>query len=297
MGNFLRERLFKTRHSIFGRIKELLTGRDAVGDMKGEIEEILITSDISSKTAGDILKDVFEQQKGVDKDAFIAAVKNRILSMFEGIECREDFPPSKPWILMVVGVNGTGKTTTIGKMAGAWTKNGKKGILAACDTFRAAAIEQLEVWGEKSGCRVVKQKIGSDPASVAFDSLRAAEAQESDFLILDTAGRLHTKHNLMEELKKVKRVLGKNNENFPHEVLLVLDATFGQNAMAQVREFNEILGLTGIIMTKLDGTAKGGTLLSVANEYKLPVKYIGVGEGSEDLLPFDSKEFVDAIFS
>ena len=298
MGNFLKEKLAKTRESIFGRIKNLLSGKSISREISGEIEEILVSSDISIKTASKIIADCFIDSNMQDRDQFIRAVKMKMLSILHGAsKIQTGFGDLKPLAIMVVGVNGVGKTTTIGKIAKHLLIQGKSGIVAACDTFRAAATEQLEILADKAGVRVITQKTGADPASVAFDALRAARSAGSDFLILDTAGRLHTKRNLMEELKKVKRVLGKDNGNYPQEVWLVLDATLGQNSLAQVKEFNEAIGLTGIIMAKMDGTAKGGMLLTIASEYSIPIKYIGVGEGMEDLLPFDASDFVEAIFS
>jgi len=298
MEDFLKGRLFKTREGIFGRIKNLITGSRQTDEIKGELEEILISSDISVKTTKEILDKAFAGIKSREKEEFIEAIKREILNIFsrvgDPVLRNGDL---KPLTVMVVGVNGVGKTTTIGKMAKTWIRDGKKVLLGACDTFRAAAIEQLEVWGDKVNSKVIKQKVGGDPASVAFDAFKAAKAQGCDFLILDTAGRLHTKHNLMEELKKIKRVLGKDNNAYPQEILLILDATFGQNSLAQVKEFNDSLLLTGLVVTKMDGTAKGGAIITIANEYSIPIKYIGMGEGEEDLIPFDPKDFVDAIFS
>ncbi len=296
MAKNLKERLFKTRQSIFGRIKNVFTGKDLSGEMRGEIEEILITSDVSISTAQNLLNETFEGLKGKDKQTFIDSVKLKMVELLSNSK-EKHCNGQKPLTIMMAGVNGTGKTTTIGKLAKQFKRQGKTGILGACDTFRAAAVEQLEIWGERTGCRVIKQKIQADPASVAYDSLKASKAQEVDFLMLDTAGRLHTKFNLMEELKKIKRVLKKEGEVYPQEIWLVLDATFGQNSLAQVKEFNEVLGLTGIVITKMDGTAKGGILLTIANDFSIPIRYIGIGEGEDDLMPFDAKDFVEAIFS
>jgi fused signal recognition particle receptor len=197
---------------------------------------------------------------------------------------------------MVIGVNGTGKTTTLGKMAQKFKTQGKAVLLVAADTFRAAAIEQLEIWGQRAGCEVIKQKSGSDPSAVVFDALRAAKSRGSDVILVDTAGRLHTKINLMEELKKVKRIMDREMPGAPHEILLVLDATTGQNAITQAKMFNQALGVTGIALTKLDGTAKGGILIAISDELKIPLRYIGIGEKVEDLREFNARDFVEALF-
>jgi fused signal recognition particle receptor len=200
-------------------------------------------------------------------------------------------------VILVVGVNGPGKTTSNGKLAARFVRDGKKVILGAADTFRAAAIEQLEVWGQRSGITVIRQAEGSDPGAVAFDALKAAKARGMDVLIVDTAGRMHTKKNLMDEIRKVKRVLGRDHPGAPHEVLLVLDATTGQNAISQAHLFHEALELSGIVLTKLDGTAKGGVIIGICDELQVPVRYIGIGETIDDLRPFDAREFVDALFA
>jgi len=205
-------------------------------------------------------------------------------------------PPHELFTIMVVGVNGTGKTTTIGKMAYSFKEGGRSVLLAAADTFRAAAIEQLEVWSQRVGVPLIKQKTGSDPSAVVFDALHAAKFNKIDTVIVDTAGRLHTRVNLMEELKKMKRIMGRELPGAPHEILLVLDATTGQNAITQAKMFNDEIGVTGIIITKLDGTAKGGVIIRIAREFNIPIRYIGIGEGLDDLRRFDSKEFVNAIF-
>ena len=298
MGNFLKDKLFKTREGLFDRFKNFISGKKITKEITGEIEEILISSDISSFTSKMILDRAFESSKNLSKEEFIESVKNVMLSILKGSEPKQGWSfDTKPLAIMVVGVNGVGKTTTIWKISKMLLKEGKSGMLAACDTFRGAAVEQLEVLGSRVGLRVIKQKIQADPASVAFDALKAAISAKSDFLILDTAGRLHTKHNLMEELKKIKRVLGKENRIYPQEILLVLDATFGQNALSQVKEYSKAVGVSGIVMAKMDGTAKGGVLLSLAGEHHIPVKFIGVGEGENDLIPFNAEDFVDAIFS
>jgi fused signal recognition particle receptor len=208
-----------------------------------------------------------------------------------------DISSANPFVIMVIGVNGTGKTTTLSKMAQKFKGQGKSVLLVAGDTFRAAAIEQLEIWGQRVGCEVIKHQSGSDPSAVVFDALKAGKARGSDIIIVDTAGRLHTKVNLMEELKKVKRVMAREVPNSPHEILLVLDATTGQNAISQAKMFNRELGVTGIVLTKLDGTAKGGILVSLSDELKIPIRYIGIGEKADDLREFNARDFVDALFS
>jgi fused signal recognition particle receptor len=207
-----------------------------------------------------------------------------------------DFSQTKPFVFMVVGVNGVGKTTTIGKIAHQYSSQGKRVLIGAADTFRAAAVEQLEVWAKRAGADLIKQSKGSDPSAVAFDSIHAAKAREMDLVFIDTAGRLHTKVNLMEELKKVKRIVGRECPGAPHEVLLILDATTGQNAISQAKLFNEAIGVTGIALTKLDGTAKGGIIVGITEELNIPIRYIGVGEGIDDLKEFNASEFVQALF-
>jgi fused signal recognition particle receptor len=297
LGNFLKDRLSKTRETIFGRIKNFLSSKIITDEEKRNIEEILVASDVSSSTASKLVSETLQIMKSESRKDFLETAKAIIVEMLSLKPLVSKPAEVRPLVLMVVGINGVGKTTTIGKVAGQWLKAGKTGMLAACDTFRAAGVEQLEILGHRVGVTVVKQKTGSDPASVAFDALKSAKAQGKDFLMLDTAGRLHTKHNLMEELKKIKRVVGKENPDYPQEIWLVLDATLGQNSLAQVREFHDALGLTGIVMTKMDGTAKGGMLLTIASDYSIPIKYIGIGEGMEDLILFNPEEFVEAIFS
>ncbi|MBP1711973.1 MAG: ftsY, partial [Deltaproteobacteria bacterium] len=203
---------------------------------------------------------------------------------------------ARPYVIMVVGVNGTGKTTTIGKMAQKFSAQGKSVLMAAGDTFRAAAIEQLEIWGQRVGCEVIRQKSGSDPSAVVFDALKAAQSRQTEIVLVDTAGRLHTKINLMEELKKIRRIMERELPGAPHEVLLVLDATTGQNAIAQAKMFTKTVGVTGIVLSKLDGTAKGGILVAISNELKIPIRYIGIGEKIDDLREFNARDFVDALF-
>jgi fused signal recognition particle receptor len=301
----LTERLAKTRTGFVGRLNALL-GKTIDEDTLEELEEILFTADIGVQTAGDLLGTVRESLKKkdlADPARIREALKTKIAETLHRnghVPGREAIDPDSkdvsPYVIMVVGVNGVGKTTTIGKLAGRYVALGKKVILAAGDTFRAAAVEQLEVWGDRVGCEVVRGPEGGDPGSVTFDAVKKGVNEGADVVIVDTAGRLHTKAPLMEELQKVHRVLGKAREGAPDEVLLVVDATTGQNALQQARLFKEAVALTGIALTKLDGTAKGGVVIGIAGELGLPVRYIGVGEKVGDLQPFDPEGFVDALF-
>ncbi len=296
----LRKGLGKSRASegFFGRLAKLITGRREIDpNIVDEMEEVLITSDVGVKTTEAILERLREGMRSKelnDSDKVWAALRQeavRILRVGDGgMPLR-----SKPTVVLMVGVNGSGKTTTIGKMATQLKGDGRKVLLAAGDTFRAAAVQQLQVWGDRVGCDVVKGKDGADPGAVIFDAIRRASEMNADVVLADTAGRLHTKTNLMEELKKVARTMGKAMEGAPHEILLVIDATNGQNALAQSRQFAEALPLSGIVLTKLDGTAKGGVVLGICAELKVPVRYIGIGERAGDLRPFDAEEFVEAL--
>ncbi|MFA6456354.1 MAG: signal recognition particle-docking protein FtsY, partial [Bacteroidota bacterium] len=269
-----------------------------------QLEEILITSDVGVDTSHQIIDSIkrrAKERKYETQDELNELVRSEIANSlakhtFNGNDPFEFPPHTKPYVMMVVGVNGVGKTTTIGKLAHNYKSAGKHVLIGAADTFRAAANEQLEVWGKRAGVEIIQQLHGSDPASVAFDTVKAAQSRNADVVIIDTAGRLHTKTNLMEELKKIKRVITKVSAEAPHEVLLVLDATTGQNAVQQAKLFNEAVGLTGLIITKLDGTAKGGVIFAVSNALKVPVRFIGVGEKIDDLQPFDSDKFVEALF-
>jgi fused signal recognition particle receptor len=292
--------LARTQEAFVGRLDKVMQGRESFDeDALEEIEEILYTSDLGVATATRLLDDLRERaRKGEGADQLREAVRARVeQSLMTDGDPAVPGPQSGPHVVMFVGVNGVGKTTTIGKVGARHAAEGKAVILAAADTFRAAAIEQLEIWGNRIGCPVIKQSTGSDPAAVAFDAVAAARAREADVVLVDTAGRLHTKVNLMEELKKMKRVLAREMPGAPHEIILVMDATTGQNGLSQARQFHEALGLTGIALTKLDGTAKGGIVIAVHDELKLPIRYIGVGEKIDDLRPFDSREFVDALFA
>jgi fused signal recognition particle receptor len=293
----LREGLEKTRKNLADRIGTLVLGEKIDEAFLDELEEALIASDVGVETASFVLKDLKERFKR-DELSSPAEVKERLKQiLLELLSARSSaFSLSAaPAVVLVVGVNGTGKTTTIGKLAYRLRGEGKKVMLAAGDTFRAAASEQLSIWGERAGIPVIKHKEGADPGAVAFDAVSAAKARAVDVLIVDTAGRLHTKSNLMEELKKVQRILSRELAGAPHETLLVLDGNTGQNALVQAKMFHEAVGLTGIVLTKLDGTSKGGIVFAIHKELAIPVKFVGIGEAIEDLRSFDPKEFVDAL--
>ncbi len=304
--------LNRSRQGIWGKISKVLGGKSRLDDAALEsLEEILIEADVGVETSGEIIEEMkgsSASQEGTLEESAKSLLKQKLFISLQASEERKtkgsfsgplqaDQPlPEKPLVILVVGVNGTGKTTTIGKLA-YWYKNaGKKVLLAGADTFRAAAGEQLEIWGKRSGADVVRQSMGSDPAALAFDATDAALARGVDVLIVDTAGRLHTKVNLMEELKKIRRVLKKRLDSAPHEVLLVLDATTGQNGLVQARQFAEAVEVTGIALTKLDGTARGGIVLAIHRKLDLPVEWVGLGEGIEDLVPFDAEAFIDGLF-
>ena len=294
----LRDGLAKTRKDLSDRIGSLVLGEKIDEAFLDELEEALISSDAGAQTASAVLADLKErfQRNELSSPAQVRERLKQIL--FETLS--SSFSPfsltSSPYTILMIGVNGTGKTTTIGKLAYRLRNEGKSVILAAADTFRAAASEQLSIWGERAGIPVIKHREGADPGAVVFDAVSAARARAADVLIVDTAGRLHTKSNLMEELKKVKRIMSREIPGAPHEVLLVLDANTGQNALAQAKMFNEALGITGIVLTKLDGTAKGGIVFAISRELSIPVKFVGIGEAIEDLRDFDPKEFVEALF-
>jgi fused signal recognition particle receptor len=298
--------LSKTRTSLFGKLNLLVRGKDQVGEeVLDDLEEILVTSDVGVKTTVEIIGQV---EARVKRDRFVNSaelntlIRDEIASLLLRTDDARpaDFAaplPSKPYVIMVVGVNGVGKTTSIAKIAARYKAAGKNVMLGAADTFRAAATEQLTIWAERTGVPIIKQGHGADPASVAFDTLAAAKSRNADLVLIDTAGRLHTKGGLMDELTKIKRVMEKQIPGAPHEVLLVLDASTGQNAIRQAEEFTRAVEVTGLVLTKLDGTARGGIVIGISNEFRIPVKYIGVGEGVDDLQIFDRKRFVDALFS
>lgn len=297
-----RKGLSKTRHQLGDGLGRLLLGKKEISqDLMDELETLLISADLGIDTTQEVLKqltDGLERKQLSNGDAVYEALKAHL----QIILSKKNQPlllqteDHSPFVILMVGVNGAGKTTTIGKLAKQFQQQGKKVMLAAGDTFRAAAVEQLHVWGERNDIPVIAQHTGADSASVIFDALQAAKARKIDVLIADTAGRLHTQSNLMDELKKVKRVLQKLCPQAPHETMLILDASIGQNALVQARQFHEAVELTGITMTKLDGTAKGGILFAIANELGIPFRYIGIGEGIEDLRPFDAEQFVGALF-
>jgi fused signal recognition particle receptor len=297
----LREGLAKTRTGLAGRLDNLFLGKKQIDeDLLEQLEEILFTSDLGVATTQELIETV---QAGVARkeldqpDKLRTALKEQILQFLDVPEIPHPMPgPDEPYVIMVIGVNGVGKTTTIAKLGHQAREQGKTVMFAAGDTFRAAAIEQLQVWGDRVGAEVIKQKQGSDPSAVVFDGLSSALAKRTDVVLIDTAGRLHTKSNLMEELQKTHRVIQRKLPGAPHEVWLVLDATTGQNAIAQAEMFHKMLGLTGIILTKLDGTAKGGIVVGISHQMKIPIKFIGIGEKMDDLRPFDARDFVDAIF-
>ncbi len=292
----LKNGLSRTRRILTTDIDKLFSGKRPIDDaFLEELEEILITADIGVQTAGELIQKI--SHISGDSDAVKAALKREMLELLAvPADTTESGVLSRPWVMMVVGVNGVGKTTTIGKLASQFTADGKKVLIAAADTFRAAAVEQLQIWADRSGATLIRHKANADPAAVAFDAVEAAVARNADIVIVDTAGRLHTRVNLMEELKKIRRAITKKIPDAPHETLLVLDATTGQNAVMQARLFHEAIGVTALALTKLDGTARGGIVISICHELNLPLKYIGAGEKIEDLQRFDPEMFVDALF-
>ena len=297
--------LSKTKENVFTKITRAIAGKSKVDDaVLDDLEEVLITSDVGVETTLKIIKRIEER---VERDKYVTTseltriLREEIANLLsenntqdgDGFTLPEN---KKPYVIMVVGVNGVGKTTTIGKLAYQFKKAGKKVYLGAADTFRAAAVEQLVIWGERVGLPVVKQKMGSDPASVAFDSLSSAQANDADVVIIDTAGRLHNKINLMNELTKIKNVMKKVVPDAPHEILLVLDGSTGQNAFEQAKQFTAATEVNALAVTKLDGTAKGGVVIGISDQFHIPVKYIGLGEGIEDLQVFRKREFVNSLF-
>ena len=297
----LRAGLSKTRSGFTDRLDRLVLGKKEINDeLLEELEEILFTSDLGVSTTRQLIDLVQEgvARKELDNpEKLKVALKEKILSFLNVPDMPHNEPgPGEPLVIMVIGVNGVGKTTTIGKAAHYFKEEGQEVMLVAADTFRAAAIEQLDIWGERAGAEVIKQKHGADPSAVAFDAVSAAMSRKVDVVLIDTAGRLHTKTNLMDELEKTYRVVDRKLPGAPHEIWLVLDATTGQNAISQAEMFHNTLGVTGIILTKLDGTAKGGIVVGISNQLKLPIKFIGIGEKVDDLRPFDAADFVKAIF-
>ena len=295
----LRDRLFKSKKKLGDGLSSLVIGKKKIDeDLLEELEVLLISSDVGIQTTDKVIESVRKKasrKELKDEDSLYQLIKLELESL---LVTDSDLEPSTeiPFVILVVGINGAGKTTTIGKLAKLFQGEGKSVMLAAGDTFRAAAVEQLQIWGERNDITVIAQKTGADAASVVYDAYQSAIAKKTDILIADTAGRLHTQDNLMQELEKIKRVLKKHNENAPHETLLVIDGGSGQNAVQQANEFHKSINLSGLAITKLDGTAKGGVLFSISDALKLPIRFIGVGEAIEDLKPFNSKDFVDALF-
>ncbi|MBI1803445.1 MAG: signal recognition particle-docking protein FtsY [Ignavibacteriae bacterium] len=301
----LKESLAKTRESLMGKVHRLLVGKTKIDDeLLDNLEEILIMGDVGVATTTTIIDSIRNRVKNErceNPEELDRLLRDEIQKLLvNGSMTGDDpfvlSPEHTPHVVMIVGVNGVGKTTTIGKLAYNYRTAGKKVVIAAADTFRAAANEQLEIWAQRAQVEIIRQLHGADPAAVAYDALMSAMSSKADIMIIDTAGRLHTKVNLMEELKKIKRVLQKLDSDAPHELLLVLDASTGQNAIQQAKQFTAAVGITGLVLTKLDGTAKGGVVLAISNELNIPVKFIGVGEKIDDLQPFDRKAFVDALF-
>lgn len=295
----LKRGLTKTREILTTDIDQLFKGKNRIDeDLLEELEELLITSDIGVQTSTELMTAVRRKAAKIEgPEQLKAALKQQIVALFDDRLPQRPGPITrKPHVVMVVGVNGVGKTTTVGKLAARAAQEGHSVLIAAADTFRAAATEQLGIWAQRAGADFVRHKENADPAAVAFDSIEAARSRGNDIVFIDTAGRLHTKVNLMEELKKIKRTIGKQISDAPHEVLLVLDATTGQNALSQARQFHDALGVTGLALTKLDGTAKGGIVISICRSLNIPLHYIGVGESIDDLQPFDPQRFADALF-
>jgi fused signal recognition particle receptor len=290
----------KTRSGLVDRLEDVLSGKKEIdADLLEELEYTLITADIGVRTTQDILERIrtrVDRKLTGDAHEIRNLIREQILEVLAASETPIHTVTTAPAVVMVVGINGAGKTTTIGKLAHRFLGENRKVLLCAADTFRAAAIEQLEVWAERAGVKMIRQKTGADPSAVVFDGLQAAKSQGMDYVLVDTAGRLHTKENLMAELEKMRRTCQRVIPGAPHEVWLVMDATTGQNGLEQARKFTESAGVTGIILTKLDGTAKGGVVVAIARELNLPVRYVGVGEKIEDLLPFEPEKFVASLF-
>ncbi len=295
----LKQGLSKTRQGFVGSLDTLFSGKEQFDqDLSDELEEILITADLGVRTSSRLMDGIQEaaQSKNCHSpDGIKGLLQEQILGVLQAGE-RPIRIDQKPFVFMVVGVNGVGKTSTIGKLANHYKNEARRVLFAAADTFRAAAVEQLEIWADRVGAEVIKHQHGSDPSAVAYDAIHAARARSADLLFIDTAGRLHTQVNLMEELKKIKRIVSREMPEAPHEILLILDATTGQNAISQARIFHEALGVTGLTLTKLDGTAKGGIVVGICHDLGIPIHYVGVGEGLDDLQSFNAEQFVQALF-
>jgi fused signal recognition particle receptor len=290
-----------TKSNLVARIEDVIQGKKEIdANLLDELESVLIGSDIGIETTNELLAKIRNQvsrHQLSDPAQLKLMIKGELRNILDSVSRPPDAQTGNgPWVVMVVGVNGVGKTTTIGKLANLCVRDEKKVLVCASDTFRAAAIEQLEIWGTRAGVSVIRQKPGADPSAVLFDAIASAKSREIDILIVDTAGRLHNKANLMAELEKMRRIAGREIPTAPHEVLLVIDATTGQNGLAQAREFTKSAGVTGIVLTKLDGTAKGGVVISIVRDLKLPVRYVGVGEKIDDLIEFSSEQFIDSLF-
>ena len=296
----LRTGLKKTREKFATGLKAVFAvGRKVDDDFIEEVEVTLLTADLGPKATMEIIEDLqeaYHSRKVESAEGLYEYLKSDLKQRLAAWDVSIHFAPQPPTVIMVAGVNGAGKTTSIAKLAKMFIDDGKSVLVAAADTFRAAAVEQLEIWGQRVGAEIVKHQMGADPGAVTYDAIEAAKARGTDVVIVDTAGRMHTRDNLMRELDKIRRVIEKNTDTGPHEVLLVLDAVTGQNAVAQVREFDQAINVTGLFLAKLDGTAKGGIVLGMQSEFDIPVKFVGVGEKAEDLAPFDASAFVDAIF-
>jgi len=296
----LKKGLDKTRKSLAESVDAMIFGEKVIGEnLFEELEAVLIAADVGAAFTHELIRDMKEAVARKDlknPEALKRLLIEHMALILKSADAPLTIRRGGPCVLMVVGVNGTGKTTTIGKLAHDLKRQGHSVLLVAADTFRAAAIEQLDIWGKRVDVPLIKQKMGSDPSAVVYDAVQAALSRKTGVMIIDTAGRLHTKSNLMEELKKMKRILGRELPGAPHEVLLVLDATTGQNAVVQAKMFHEEIGITGIVLTKLDGTAKGGIVVRIAKELRIPIRYIGIGEGLDDLRPFHSEAFVKALF-
>lgn len=298
--NKIRESLARTRNSVFGQITTLFGGGEIDDEFWDDLEALLIQADVGVETTLALIETVRSRirQEAITVLADAQAVlKEEMQNLLDGYAPSEVDRPRLVTVILVVGVNGSGKTTTIAKLARHYQQQHRKVILAAADTFRAAAIDQLKIWGERVNCPVIAHQPNADPGAVVFDSLKSALARKADMVIIDTAGRLHTKYNLMKELEKLRSIAGKQVHAAPHETLLVLDATTGQNAISQAKHFKDSVAITGVVLTKLDGTAKGGVVFAIGKELEVPVRFVGVGEGLEDILPFDSKAFVDGLFA
>ncbi len=296
----LRDGLRKTRDALASGLRRVLHGRRVDEDLLDEIEQVLISSDVGVRTTEallDELRESWKRKEVTEGEQVVPFLKSRLAARLQAAGSALKLQAKPPTVILIVGVNGSGKTTSIAKLAGYLRARGKSVVLGAGDTFRAAAVEQLTIWSQRLGIEIVKQATGADPAAVAFDAAEAARARGADVLIVDTAGRLHTQENLMRELEKIRRVLGKCIPGAPHETLLVLDATTGQNALMQARRFHDAAPVTGIFLAKLDGTARGGAVLSIRDELALPVKFVGLGEKQGDIAPFDPQAFVEALFA